>query len=104
MASRLEFSLGLVGLEMHQRREQEDHVAALVHDGGVTEGAADFTRELVLDRLGGGVVPFEVVVAVREVDVFFVEDSCPLERSGCIGSETARKHTLTGGYIENIPC
>jgi len=47
----------------------------------VTERAADFARELVLDGFAGGVVPFEVVVAAGEVDVFFVENSCPLE--GC---------------------
>jgi hypothetical protein len=104
VASRLEISLGLIGLEMHQRREEEDHVAALVHDGGVAEGAADFAGELVLDRLAGGVVPFEVVVAVGEVDVFFVEDGCPLEGCGCIGSATARNQTQAEVCIENVPC
>ena len=36
----------------------------------------------MLDGLFGWVVPFEVVVAVGEVDVFLVEDGGPLERSG----------------------
>jgi hypothetical protein len=46
----------------------------------VAVGAAYFAWELVLDRLLSGVVPFEVVVAVGEVDVCLVEDSGPLER------------------------
>ena len=45
-------------------------------------GATNFAGELVLDGLVGWVVPFEVVVAIGEVDVFFVEDGGPLEGSG----------------------
>ena len=48
----------------------------------MAEGAAHFAGKLVLDGLFGWVVPFEVVVAVGEVDVFLVEDGGPLERSG----------------------
>lgn len=32
----------------------------------------------------GAFVPSEIVVAMREVDVFFMEDSCPLERRACV--------------------
>jgi hypothetical protein len=72
----------LVVLEVDEGGEDEDHVAPLVHDGRVAVGAADLAGELVLGRLGGGVVPLEVVVAVGEVDVGFVEDGGPLEGGG----------------------
>jgi hypothetical protein len=81
VAARLEVGLVLVALEVNKRREEQDHVAALVHDGRVTEGAAHLARKLVLDGLVSGVVPLKVVVAVGEVDVLLVEDSSPLE--GC---------------------
>lgn len=48
----------------------------------MTEGATHFAGKLVLGRLGCGIVPLEVVVAVREVDVGLVEDGGPLEGSG----------------------
>lgn len=34
----------------------------------------------MLDRLGARVVPLEVMVSVREVDILLVEDGGPLER------------------------
>ena len=37
----------------------------------------------MLDGFVGGIVPFERVVAVREVDVGFVEDGGPLKGGGC---------------------
>jgi hypothetical protein len=83
MATGLEVRLVFVGLQVYERREEQDHVAALVHDGGMAERAADFAGELVLDGFLGRVVPFKVVVAVGEVDVFFVEDGGPLEGCGC---------------------
>ena len=73
----------MLALELDERREEQDHVAALIHDGAVAERAADLAGQLVLGGLGGWVVPLEVVVAVLEVDVFFVEDGGPLEGSGC---------------------
>jgi len=48
----------------------------------VAEGAADFAGELVGDGFGGRVVPFEIVVAICEVNVVFVEDGGPLEWGG----------------------
>ena len=72
-----------MALELDERREEQNHVAALIHDGAVAEGAADLAGQLVLGGFGGWVVPLEVVVAVLEVDVFFVEDGSPLEGSGC---------------------
>lgn len=77
----LEVRLIFVGLEVDERGEEQDHVAALVHDGAVAVRAAHFAGQLVLDALRGGVVPLEVVVAVGEVDVLLVEDGRPLE--GC---------------------
>jgi hypothetical protein len=76
-----EVLLILLALELDERREEQDHVAALVHDGAVAERAADLARQLVLGRLGRWVVPLKVVVATLEVDVVLVEDGGPLERS-----------------------
>jgi hypothetical protein len=73
--------LVLIALELDQRREQQNHVPALVHNGAVAERAADLAGQLVLGWFGGWVVPLEVVVAVLEVDVVFVEDGGPLEGS-----------------------
>ena len=72
-------------LEIDQGREEEDHVAAFVHDGRAAVGAGDFAGELVHAGFFGGLVPAEVVVAVGEVNVFFVEDGGPLEGGACIG-------------------
>ena len=79
---RLEVGLVLIVLEVNQAGEEQDHVSALVHDGTVAEGAANLAGKLVLDRLGAGVVPLEVMVSVREVDILLVEDGGPLERGG----------------------
>lgn len=85
ISPRCEILLLLLALEFDQRREKQDHIAALVHDGAVAVRAADFAGQLVLDRFARGVVPFQVVVAVLEADVVFVEDCCPLEGSGWVG-------------------
>jgi hypothetical protein len=66
---------------MDQTREQQNHIAALIHDRRMAVRTADLARQLVLDRLLRRVVPLEVVVAVGEVDVVFVEDGRPLK--GC---------------------
>ena len=60
----LEVCLVLVGLQVNQAREEQDHVPSLVHDRTVAVVAANFARKLVLDRLVGRVVPLEVVVTV----------------------------------------
>ena len=75
----------MLALELDERREEQDHVATLVHDGAVAERAADLARQLVFGRFGGRIIPLEVVVTVFEADVFFVEDGGPLERSSCVG-------------------
>jgi len=49
VAARLELLLVLIALEVHERGEEQDHVAALVHDGRVAEVAADLAWQLVLD-------------------------------------------------------
>lgn len=69
---------------MKQAREQQNHISALIHDGAVAEIASDLARELMLDALGGGVVPLEVLVTAGEVDVLFMEDRRPLERSSML--------------------
>jgi len=82
MASWLELVHVILALELDKGREQQNHVAALVHDGRVAERAADLARKLVLDGLLRWVVPFEIVVAICEVDVGFLENGSPLERCG----------------------
>lgn len=76
----LEVGLVLVGLEVNQAGEEQDHVSTLVHDGTVAEGAANLAGKLVLNGLLARVVPLEVMVSVREVDVLLVENGGPLER------------------------
>lgn len=80
---RLEVLLVLIGLEMHQSGEQQNHVSALIHDRRMAEVAADLAGELVLDRLLSGIIPLQVMMTVSEVDVVLVEDGGPLERSSC---------------------
>jgi hypothetical protein len=98
----------LIALELDQRREQQNHVPALVHDRTVAEGAANFAGQLVLGGFGGRVVPLEVVVAVFEVDVVFVEDGGPLERRGCKKivsiSDLHRWQCFFIFIKKNIPC
>ena len=79
---------------MDQAGEEQDHVAALVHDWGVAVRATHFARQLVLDALVRRVVPFEVVVAVREVDVVLVEDGGPLEGCGYSGNKPRQRSEL----------
>jgi hypothetical protein len=80
VASRFERLAAFGGVDaFDEGGEEEDHVAAFVHDRGAAEGTGDFTGERVLDRFLGGLVPTEVVDTVGEVDVGFVEDCCPLK-------------------------
>jgi len=60
----LEICLVLVGLQVNQAREEQDHVPSLIHDWAVAVVATNFARKLVLNRLVGRVVPLEVVVTV----------------------------------------
>lgn len=79
---RLEVGLVLVVLEVNKTGEEQDHVSTLVHDGTVTEGAADLAGKLVLDRLLARVVPLKIMVTVGEVDIVLVENCSPLEGCG----------------------
>lgn len=82
MASGLKLVHRRLVWEFNQRREEKNHVATLIHDRCVAEGAADFAGKLVCNRFGGRVIPFEMVVAFGEVDVGFVENRGPLKRCG----------------------
>lgn len=62
MATRLELLLVLIALEVHERGEEQDHVATLVHDGRVAVVAADLAGQLVLD---GFLASLSVRVRVR---------------------------------------
>lgn len=74
--------LSILGsLEVDQGREQQDHVSSFVHDGSSAVGTADLARQLVNTSFLRTLIPAQIVMAVCEVDVVFVEDGCPLE--GC---------------------
>jgi len=104
MASRLEVGFVLIGLQMDQGREQEDHVASLIHNGGMAERAADLARQLVLDGLLGRIIPLQVVVAVGEVDVLLVEDGSPLEWCRMLGlaSSAVAELAIKGLYARKL--
>lgn len=59
--------------------EKEDHISTFVHDGRSAVSAADFAGKVVGNVFVRGIVPAEIVMAVGEVDVRFVEDTRPLE-------------------------
>ena len=79
VTARREILLIGVRLEMYERGEEQDHVAALVHDGRAAVGAGHFAGEFVHAGFFAGLVPAEVVVPVGEVYVGFVEYGGPLE-------------------------
>ena len=64
---------------LDERWKQQYHIAPLIHDGRAAVRTAHFAGEVVADVFVGRVVPAEVVVAVGEVDVGFVEDGGVLE-------------------------
>ena len=64
---------------LDERWEEEDHVAAFVHNRGATEPAGDFARKVVSGVFVRRVIPAQVVDALSEVDIGLVEDRCPLE-------------------------
>lgn len=101
---RLEVGFILIGLQVDQGREQEDHVAALIHNGGMAERAADLARQLVLDGFLGRIVPLQVVVAIGEVDVLLVEDGSPLEWCRMLGlaSSAVAKLAVKGLYAGKL--
>jgi len=74
-----------VTIKFDEGREQEYHVAPFVHDRCSAVRTTDFAGKFMPCRLLSAVVPSQVVVAVREVDVLLVEDGCPLEGSSCGG-------------------
>lgn len=84
-------------LEVNERGEEQDHVAALVHDGRAAVGAGDLAGELVHAGFLAGLVPSQVVVAVREVDIFFVEDGGPLEGGACCVRQYTANETVGEG-------
>lgn len=100
----LEERLVLIRLEVDQTREQQNHVAALVHDGAVAEGAAYLAGQLVLDALVGRVVPLEAVMAVGEVDVLLVEDGGPLEGCGYAEFTVSVYSVVTVYWVHVVGC
>jgi len=82
VASGLEVLLSLVA-QLDERGEEKDHVAAFVHDGRVAVVAANLAGEGVFGGFAGRVVPFKVVMSIREVDVLLMEDGRPLKWRSC---------------------
>lgn len=76
---RLKVALVLLRLEFDQAREEQNHIAAFVHDGAVTVAAANLAWQLMLNRLRSRIVPLEVVVTVLEIDVVLFKNGSPLE-------------------------
>lgn len=80
MTTRLERLPPLLGIDaLNQRRKQQNHVPSLVHDRGAAVRTADLAGQFVAGGFLRWIVPGEVVVAVREIDVVLVENGGPLE-------------------------
>jgi hypothetical protein len=70
-------------LEIDQSWEQQDHVSPFIHDRCTTVCTADFAGQFMHCSLLGALVPAEVVNALGEIYVLFVENGSPLERCSC---------------------
>jgi len=69
----------------------------------MAERAADLARQLVLDALTRRIVPLQIVVAVREVDVVLVEYGGPLERCGYnVPPPRSATQLLKSGWKEGL--
>jgi hypothetical protein len=67
---------------VHQARKHQNHIPPFVHYWAVAEVTAHFAGKLMVNALLRRIVPFQMVVTIAEVDVFFVEDCGPLEGCG----------------------
>jgi hypothetical protein len=74
------FLLIFLALETDQCWKQQDHVASFVHDGRSAVSAAHFTRQFMPASLFAAVIPSQVMMTTREIDIFFVENGGPLKR------------------------
>lgn len=77
----LEVGLVFIVLEVDQTWKQENHVTTLIHDGRMAEATSNLAWKLVFDALATGIIPLQVMMPMREVDVLFMEDGSPLEGS-----------------------
>lgn len=65
--------------EVDDTRKHQDHVPTLVHDRRMAVRAADLARQLMVRLLVARVVERQALGALLEVQVFLLEDGCPLE-------------------------
>jgi len=66
-------------LEMYKCRVEQDHVAAFVHNIAATPLAGHLARKVVPYAFLAWIIPSEVVVAIDEIDILFMENCRPLE-------------------------
>ena len=71
-------------LKVDQSGKQQYHVSPLVHNGCPAVRTADFAWQFVHCSLLGALIPAEVVMTMCEVNIVFMENSGPLERSSWI--------------------
>lgn len=83
MAARMEPPLLRRAPKLDQRREQQQHVAPLIHDWRAAVLARHLTRQDVVLRFGPRVPVDQLRGAGREADVGFVE-YCSLEMRGVV--------------------
>lgn len=93
---------------MNQTGKQQDHIPPFIHNGTVAEGTPHFARQLVLVGLCCGIIPLKIVMAMREVDVVFVENGGPLERCGykeaAMSANGPRWQVASYAERSDIPC
>lgn len=78
---------------LHQRRKQQHHPPPLIHHRRPPIPTLHLTRQRMPRRLPRRIIPPQIVMPLRKVDVRLVEDGRPLERravqalaGGCSGS------------------
>ena len=70
---------GLLRFECDESWKKQNQFSSLVHDWSFAKITPYFARQFVSGFACLRIVPFEILRAVDEVDIFFVEDGCPLE-------------------------
>jgi hypothetical protein len=88
-----------VVLEVQQCRKQQNHIPSLVHDWRMAVSTSDLTRQLVLGSLLMTIVPSQAMMTFDEVDVFLVENSCPLERCTYKNVESVLASSTNGQFL-----
>lgn len=88
-------ALPVLGRHLDRLREEQTHLAALVHDGSVAEGARHLGWDLILAGAMRRAVESQALHAFRERDAGFVEDGGPLEGCSLIGISSVCLYAAT---------